>query len=114
MTFSQVLGLVIGVMTVVGLLGAAYVVLKSKLATTTSELWKDEADALRARLETVEKAEQLCNARLTVVEATNRVLSDQVSGTTAVRMLSDQLTRQHADIIRLLGGGRQSDGITDA
>lgn len=111
MTLSQVLGLVITVITVVGLLGAAWVVLRSKLATTTSELWKEEADALRARLETVEEAEQLCNQRLTIVEATNRVLSDQVSGTTAIRMLSDQLTRQHADVVRLLGGGRKSDGI---
>lgn len=109
MTAVSIIGLLGGFLTLVALLTTGYVILRSTLSRTTSELWKQEADALRTRLVTVEMLEADCKMRLTAVESANRVLSDQVSGTSAVALLAARIEKNQADLVALLGARRQSD-----
>ena len=101
-----VLGGVAGLMTI---LTTAYVVMKSTLARTTVELWKQEADALRVRLETVELSDKGCKERLAAVEAANKVLSDHVTGATALASLAAHVEKEFADVKALLGGKRHTE-----
>lgn len=109
MTVSTLIGLVGGLIVIATALAVAYAVLKSTLARTTSELWRQEADALRTRLETVEAQDAACKERLAAVETANKVLADQVSGASAVALMAKQMERYYADIMGMLGTKRHGD-----
>lgn len=110
MDLAPTLGIVGGVLALVALLTGAFVILKSTILRTTNDLWKQEAEALGARLKTVEDEEAKCRTRLAALESANKVLSDQVSGTSAILALGQKIEQNHKDIIGMLGGQRQRDG----
>ena len=86
----------------VGLLAAAYAVLRSAQVKTTTDLYKQQSEALAVRLSTVEQAEVECRRRMAEVEAANKVLADQVTGTTAVVALGKIMEGHHRQVMTQL------------
>lgn len=92
---SAVIGLAI-------LLGGAVAVLFSQLKKNTNQIIRDENDDLTRRLKTVETKEEECKERLSKQEATTKVLTDMVTGTTAVADLSTVVAGYHAELVNRL------------
>lgn len=104
MSLTSIPGLILSGIGLLSTLTIAFIVLKSTLTKTTSDLWKQEAEALGARLKTVEDSEHLCQKRLEAVEAANKVLSDQVTGATAIARLEAKMDKYHTDMVGILSG----------
>lgn len=97
MDWTAFLGLAGTILGLAGLAGAAFAVMRSNLAKTTSELWKGEAEAAHKKAERLEeeKAEQAvqhaealarvqadhvdCEKRLTALEAKYTVLETTIA-----------------------------------
>lgn len=105
------LGTIAGIVLVVaGLLTAAGILAYAGLSRQTRDLWKERGDALEQRLNEVEAAQRECLAReeatkgrMESLENTNKVLSDQVSGTTAVLELGRRIEEHHRAVMEALG-----------
>lgn len=84
------------------LLGGGFAFLRSGYAKRTRELWQEEAEALGKRLETVEAEKAALTAKIAELETTLRVLSNQVTGKTAVDELGRQLAEQNALVLEAM------------
>jgi hypothetical protein len=105
----QVLAIAGTILTVTAIFAGAFVVMRSTLSTTTASLWEKNAEALEARVGVLEQDEAACKAKLEALEISNKVLSEQVTGASAIAQLSAKIDNHHADVMGLIGGKRQSD-----
>lgn len=101
-TSSAAVSFVAAVLGLAVLLGAVIAVLFSQLRRNTTALVREENEDLRKRLDTVIVAEKECSVRLAKQEATTKILSDLVTGTTAVKELSMIVTANHEAIVTRL------------
>jgi hypothetical protein len=74
-TVFAVLGAVV---VLIAALGAAFAVARANFAQRTIELWREENEALRARVVTLEAAVQAAATRVATLEQSNRVLAEIV------------------------------------
>lgn len=68
--------------------GVAFAVLRSNLTRTTADLWHEEAEALRTRLDTVEKSEASCKTRLADLERKYELAVELATGRAAIETLT--------------------------
>lgn len=97
-----IIGFISAVLGLAALVGAAIAVLFSQLRKNTTQIVREENEDLRKRLVTVESAEEQCKDRLAKQEATTQVLSDMVTGASAVSDLAAVVTANHAEILKRL------------
>lgn len=107
-----------GILGTVGVLGAAFAVLKSNVATRTIELWKEQAGAWEERVRQVEgentrlKVESEANkARLETLEASNKLLSNQVAAAPEMIALRRDIGTQHNEILGMLEQVMAAEGV---
>lgn len=104
----------------VAVLGAALaggiVLIWSTVSKTTRDLWKQEAEALKSRVTTLEAQDADCRAKQAELETTVHVLQDQVTGATAIGLLTRATAVQHDEVVGylrdikgMLDGRRQGD-----
>lgn len=86
-----------GVLGVIAVIVVAFVVVKSNLAKTTAELWKGEAEAYKARFETIEEMEAVCRERVTKLETDVKVLKDLVTGEANAEAMKDYFDVFHKE-----------------
>lgn len=116
MSVEQVVGLVAAALVALTAIVVALVTVRSTSIRTTNEIHRVNIEALKDRVSLLEYDKQalhdenaLLHLRVQALESANKALADSVSGATSVALLSEQLKRQHADVMALLGVGRQSD-----
>lgn len=81
---GQALGVVIAVLGIAGLVAAAYAVIRTNASQATIRTLKDDNDALRGRVETLEKSDGECKKQLEHVQAQNKLLNELVTGAPAI------------------------------
>ena len=99
---SAILSVAGAVLGLAVLLGGVIAVLFSQLRRNTTAIVREENEDLRNRLRTVEMLEETCKERLASQEATTQVLSDMVTGASAVSELGALVGSNHEDVIRRL------------
>jgi hypothetical protein len=72
-------GIITAIVGVAGALGAAFAVLRSKIAQTTLNLQRAEIDALKTRLDTLGMDKISLEQRIAALESANRVLGEIVA-----------------------------------
>lgn len=120
-----VLGVIVGTAAALGLAWGVFRAnakrTSSDLAEQASRLWQQTNEALEGRLKFVELENSELKVKVRILEEKNLVLSDQVTGTSAVHKLSEAMvaqfteqSRQHTeimqsinDILRLVGSKRE-------
>jgi hypothetical protein len=102
----SVVGTLLGLL---GLLGGGYAWFTYSKGKALKDLWEEEAKAEKARGDRLEKSNDELTQRVVAVEAANKVLSDQVSGRSAVEALRadldvwrHELVTQHGETNSLL------------
>lgn len=108
-TASQLITIIGSFLGLIAIIGAAFVVMRSTLSSTTNSLWEKNAAALTERVEILEQTEAECRRDLAALKEVNKILSDQVTGASAISMLGSKLDKQFSDLYSLLGGSRKSD-----
>lgn len=96
------LSVVASVLGLAMLLGGAVAVLFSQLRRNTTQIVREENQDLRDRLRTVEQLEEECKERLTKAETTIQVVSDMVTGASAVAELATLVAFNHDEMLRRL------------
>lgn len=92
----SVVGTMLGL---IGLLGGGYAWFTYSKGKALKELWEEEAKAEKARGDRLEKSNGELTQRVAGVEAANQVLSDQVSGRSAVDALRVDLEGWRQDLV---------------
>lgn len=103
MEFLPVAGAVLAIFALLGLIAAAFVVIRSGATKASAEAWKGEAEAQKARADRLEADLVDLKARVAVLEVDNKRLVDLATGATALRELADLVTRQHVETTYLIG-----------
>lgn len=100
---GSVLSITLGLFGAAAIIGGVIAVLRVNVQKTTVELYKQDNDALRARLKTEEeerarKDKELAAAQaaMTEKERENVVLRDMVTGTSAIDRLADNMAGHFA------------------
>lgn len=88
---TEWVGLIGGILGVVGVVSAALVIVKSKIATTTIELLNQNQAALKSRIETLEAENYLLRQRVQALEHTKDELFEQVKSLPAFVEITDIL-----------------------
>lgn len=98
-----------GVFTVITALGGSFVVLRASIASKTTELWKQQAEAFEERVEQVEKENGLLKVANNECKVENEGLKGRVStleqvvgAGPAIEALRRDLATQHTEMIGLM------------
>ncbi|MBK3559306.1 hypothetical protein JHN55_22825 [Streptomyces sp. MBT56] len=102
MDFLGIAGVVFGALAAVGVLGAAYVRVRSDVDNATAEIWKGEAEAQKARADRLEVQFEELSGRVGRLEAENRHLSELVTGQAAIADLKALVMTQHQELTSLI------------
>lgn len=97
------LGAFAGLLGLVGVVVAAFVVARSSATKAAAEAWRGEAEAQKARGDRLEEELLSIKARVTALELDNTRLKDLATGASAIRELGEIVTRQHDEIKYLIG-----------
>lgn len=84
------------------LFGAAYAVFTSAKTSKLLELSSREAEAERQRGDRLERDNQELSRRVEVLESTNKLLVETVSGETAIRELEQSISQWRREHVSLL------------
>lgn len=98
MSVSAFLSFAGAVFGLLGLIGGAVAYLAAMRQKTTIQVLRDDNDARGARMETLEKAEGECKARLDAAMLKVQVLTETVTNAQAVADLLARVDLQHNDI----------------
>ncbi|MFF4818074.1 hypothetical protein ACFY2K_26215 [Kitasatospora sp. NPDC001309] len=83
-------------------LGAAFIRFRSEADNESARLWRDNAEAEKARAERLEGVISDLTARVERLENENALLRGLVTGERAMRALSTLVTDQHAEVLAAL------------
>jgi hypothetical protein len=100
---ASVLGVVATAVGIAGVVGFILAVVRVNVSKTTTDLYRQDNDALRARMKTMEEDGKIKDTKLTTAEAALVekgkevvMLRDMVSGTTAINRLADNMAGHFA------------------
>lgn len=95
MNITTLVGVIVSILGGLGILSAAFIVVKSSLSRTTAELWKSEAEAYKSRVETLE--EEVGELKKELNEAKDKVsiLTKVITGETTSEALKDYMEVWH-------------------
>lgn len=102
MDLTGIAGWIVGGLAISGALAAAWVKVRSSIDNQTAEIWKNEAEAQKARADRLEFAIRELTERVSSLESENRQLRELVSGTAAIADLRLLVVEQHAELKALL------------
>lgn len=103
MTILPIIGIAISILGFLGLLAAAFIVVRSGATKAAAEAWKGEAEAQKARADRLEAALSDLKVRVDRLEAEKATLTDIATQATAITTLSELVVRQHQETIYLIG-----------
>lgn len=95
MTLLPIVGAVAALFGLLGLIAAAFVVIRSGATKAAAEAWKGEAEAQKARADRLESDLVDLKARVLALETDNARLKDLATGATALRELTELVKEQH-------------------
>lgn len=102
MTLSNTIGTVLAVLAFVAIAAGIYAALRVNLRRATVDIWREQAEALTARLETVEASDKECKAKLAAMAAANALLVDRIAGVEAIAALDAASKQQHSEVMAAL------------
>ncbi len=111
---GAVVALIVGVLALATALGALYGYFRRGLVNTTSDIWKEEAQALGAKVERLESSDAECKRELVKMKATMEGWTSMVTGAAEVLALSGRIDVHHQDIMRELAGIASAIGRREA
>lgn len=82
-----------GVLGVVGLIAAGFVVWKNSARSSAINLWRGEAEAHEARADRLEEQLKELTERVSTLERENAMLRDMVTQESAIKEIAHQLSR---------------------
>ncbi|MFI6609272.1 hypothetical protein [Streptomyces sp. NPDC050507] len=100
------MGLVLSIIGATAGLGAAVARLRSEADNESARLWRENAEAERARGDRLEQALSELQGRVTRLEAENAVLRSLATGAGAVEELRALVARQHAEVLTAVASMR--------
>lgn len=113
MDIPGALGILIAVLTIAGIAGGLAAFFRS-MQRATLETYKEDNEALRLRVDTLEKERiddrghiDTLRAEVTKLRADNDLLREIVPGTQAIKALHDTVADQHSQVmaaLRVVGG----------
>lgn len=102
MAIPAVVSLILALLGLVALLGSAYAVLKASNKTASVNLWREEAEAQKARADRLETALAEIDSRVRVLEAENARLVELATGRVALEALTALIQVQHVETLSRL------------
>lgn len=93
-----ILGVIFGAITILGLLATAYVRWRSSSVETTATLWKEEAEAWKAKANRLEEMYSSLEKRVDHLEAENRMLRELHDSKREIGELRLAMTEGFAEI----------------
>lgn len=97
MAIPAALGLILAIFGVLGVLGSAFAILKASSKTASVNLWREEAEAQKARADRLELTVADIESRLKVLETENKRLADMATGRSAIEALGLIIHGNHVE-----------------
>jgi hypothetical protein len=102
MVVLPLIGAAVTVFGLLGLLAAAFIVVRSGATKAAAEAWKGEAEAQKARADRLESDLTDLKVRVLALETDNARLKDLATGASAIHELTDLVKAQHSELTFLV------------
>ncbi len=102
MAIPAAVSFILAILGLMGLLGSAYAVLRASGKTASVNLWREEAEAQKARADRLETSLSEIDSRVGVLESENARLVELATGRQALEALTGLIQAQHAETLARL------------
>jgi phage shock protein A len=106
---STVVTVIVGILGISGIVGAVIAYMRTNIAKTTIDLYKETNQALQARVDQLEhdkvvldKAVAKAEGRIAQLEDEQQMLRDLATGRSAVDALTELSRQHHREVMRML------------